>query len=194
MAEKAKIDWRIVVDQIRRGEPTGEETLYSELSGGARFFLQRRLGVLDVEDHVHDVFLIVVQAIRSDALREPERLMGFVRTILYRQLNLAISGRIEARENVDVTDSASRLSSAGPNPEQSAIEAERVEVMQRGMRRMKAGDVEILQRFYVRGQTPETICREMSLSATQFSVRKSRAKAMLSKLVSREGSRRGAGR
>src|SRR5438477_3156807 len=141
MGEKRDIDWRIVVDQIRRGEPAGEETLYRELSGGARLFLQRRLGVTDVEDQVHDVFLIVVQAILNNALREPERLMGFVRTVLYRQLNLAISGRVEARENQDVTDSASRLFSSSPNPEQSAIEAERVQVMQRGMRRMKATDV-----------------------------------------------------
>ena len=81
MPEERNIDWRIVVDQIRRGEAAGEETLYRELSGGARLFLQRRLGVADVEDQVHDVFLIVVEAIRRDALREPERLMGFVRTI-----------------------------------------------------------------------------------------------------------------
>jgi DNA-directed RNA polymerase specialized sigma24 family protein len=185
MPEERNIDWRIVVDQIRRGEAAGEETLYRELSGGARLFLQRRLGVADVEDQVHDVFLIVVEAIRRDALREPERLMGFVRTILLRQLNLAISGRIAARANESVTDTASRLSSSSLDPEQHAIEAERLEAMLRGMRRMKATDVEILKRFYVRGQAPEMICREMSLSHSQFSVRKSRAKALLTKLVSR---------
>jgi RNA polymerase sigma-70 factor, ECF subfamily len=190
MPEKGDIDWRVVVDQIRRGETAGEEALYRELSGGARFFLQRRLGIADVEDRVHDVFLIVVEAIRRDALREPERLMGFVRTILLRQLNLAISGRIAARGNQSVTDTASLLSSSSLDPEQHAIEAERVEVMLRGMRRMKTTDVEILKRFYVRGQSPEMICEEMSLTPSQFSVRKTRAKALLTKLVSRETPRR----
>jgi len=34
----------------------------------------------DLDDKVHDTFLIVVQAIQKGELREPERLMGFVRT------------------------------------------------------------------------------------------------------------------
>jgi len=183
--EKRDIDWRVVVDQIRRGEPVGEETLYRELNGGAALYLQRRLGVTDVEDRVHDVFLIVVDAIRRGTLREPERLMGFVRTILLRQLNLAISGRIAERANQPVSDTSSRLSHSSPNPEQQAIEAERVEVMVRGMRRMKTTDMEILKRFYVRGQTPERICSELALSRSQFGVRKTRAKARLTKLLNR---------
>src|ERR1051326_3281755 len=98
MAAQPEIDWRTVVDQIRSGEAAGAETLYQHLATGARFFLRRRLGTDDVDDRVHDIFLIVVQAIQRGALREPERLVGFVRTILYRELNLEISRLVRARQ------------------------------------------------------------------------------------------------
>jgi DNA-directed RNA polymerase specialized sigma24 family protein len=42
------------------------------------------LGPQDLDDRVHDTFLIVVQAISKGDLREPERLMGFVRTVVRR--------------------------------------------------------------------------------------------------------------
>jgi RNA polymerase sigma-70 factor, ECF subfamily len=91
------VDWKAVVEQIRAGDPTGEETLYRDLAAGSRQFLQRRLGVQDVDDRVHNVFVIVVQAIRRGELREPERLMAFVRTVLIRQVGLAISTLVHTR-------------------------------------------------------------------------------------------------
>jgi len=189
MAEMPQFDWPQVVEQIRRGDPTGEETLYRTLNEGARLFLQRRLGTPDVQDNVHDVFLTVVQAIRRGALREPERLMGFVRTVLYRQLNLAISRIVGARQTASVSDSASQLSNSEPDPEQRVLDRERVETMKRGMKKMKREDVEILTRFYLRGQRPERICDEMALTATQFALRKSRAKALLASLIQLDAKR-----
>ena len=97
MRPETPTDWKTVVEQIRSGDPVGQETLYRDLSSGARLFLQRRLGVQDVEDRVHDIFLIVMDAIQKGTLREPERLMGFVRTVLYRQMNAGISRAVLRR-------------------------------------------------------------------------------------------------
>src|SRR5215471_10586046 len=38
------VDWRTVVERIRDGDPSGQETLYRNLASGARMFLRRRLG------------------------------------------------------------------------------------------------------------------------------------------------------
>ena len=76
MSDQPHVDWRAVVDQIRAGEPAGEEHLYRNFAAGSRIFLQRRLGSQDVQDLVHDMFVIVVETIRRGDLREPERLMG----------------------------------------------------------------------------------------------------------------------
>ena len=98
-----------MVEQIRAGDPAGDEALYRNLASGARLFLQRRLATQDVEDRVHDLFVIVVETIRRGELREPERLMGFVRTVLNRQLNLEISRIIHMRQTSIDLESAGDL-------------------------------------------------------------------------------------
>jgi len=80
----ASPNWRRLVGKICTGDPVGMEELYGVFSRGVRFYLCRQLGPQELEDKVHDTFLIVVQAIRRGELREPDRLMGFVRTIVRR--------------------------------------------------------------------------------------------------------------
>src|SRR5450759_4117228 len=79
-------DWVSLVERIRVGSEDGMTELYRLFSKGIRFYLCRQLGPQELDDKVHDTFLIVVQAIRRDELREPERLMGFIRTIVKRQI------------------------------------------------------------------------------------------------------------
>src|SRR5580700_9237893 len=129
MPEKPQVDWSVVVDQIRQGDPAGEEALYQNLAGGARLFLQRRLGSLDIDDKVHDLFLTIVDAIRRGEIREPERLMGFVRTVLYRLLNQEVSRIIKSRETTAGMEAAGELSGSWPNPEQQTLANEKIALM-----------------------------------------------------------------
>jgi RNA polymerase sigma factor (sigma-70 family) len=177
------VDWKVVVEQIRAGDPVGEEALYRNLAGGARLFLQRRLASQDVEDRVHNVFVIVVQAIRRGELREPERLMGFVRTVLNRQVGLAISGLIRTREQSIPLDSARHLTAPEPSPEDHAVSRQKVALMKRALGEMSHRECEVLTRFYLGEQSPEQIQKEMRLTPTQFNLLKSRAKAKLTDLV-----------
>jgi RNA polymerase sigma-70 factor (ECF subfamily) len=186
MRDQPGPDWKIVVEQIRSGEPLGEEDLYRNLVTGARLFLQRRLGTQDVEDLVHDLFVIVVETIRRGDLREPGRLMGFVRTVLHRQLSLAISRMIHNRETSINLESAADLTAAEPTPEQRAAAHQDAAVMKQVLRKMSARDREVLTRFYLREEPPERIREEMGLTETQFNLIKSRAKARLTELVQRK--------
>jgi RNA polymerase sigma-70 factor (ECF subfamily) len=176
-------DWKVVVQQIRAGEPPGEEDLYRNLASGARLFLQRRLGTQDVEDLVHDLFVIIVETIRRGDLREPERLMGFVRTVLHRQMSLGISRMIHKRETSINLESAAGLTAAEPTPEQSAAAHEKVAVLKQVLKTMSRRDREILTRFYLREEPAEQIQVEMRLTQTQFNLLKSRAKARLTEVV-----------
>lgn len=63
--------WALLVERIRSGETDGMEELYQLFSKGIRFYLCRQLGPQELEDKVHDTFLVVVQAIRRGDLREP---------------------------------------------------------------------------------------------------------------------------
>jgi len=183
MPEKPQVDWKVVVDQIRQGDPAGEEALYQNLVGGARLFLQRRLGTADIDDKVHDLFLTIVDAIRRGEIREPERLMGFVRTVLYRQLNLEVSRLIRSRETTSGIEAADRLSGSGPTPEQQTLAHEKIALMKQVLREMSDRDFEVLARSYLREQPAERICLEMGLTPTQFQLLKSRAKARLADLM-----------
>src|SRR3954447_20897283 len=69
-------EWGTLVSQIKAGDDAGMEQLYKLFSRGIRFYLCRQLGPQELEDKVHDTFLIVVNAIKRGDLREPERLMG----------------------------------------------------------------------------------------------------------------------
>jgi DNA-directed RNA polymerase specialized sigma24 family protein len=76
--------WIELVDRIRAGDPSAMQELYQIFGRGLRLYLCRQLGMQEVEDKIHDTFVVVVQAIRNGELREPERLMGFVRTVARR--------------------------------------------------------------------------------------------------------------
>jgi len=188
--KSSDVDWKAVVERIRQGDPAGQEMLYRNLAAGARLFLRRRLGTQDVDDRVHDLFVTVVEAIRRGELRQPERLMGFVRTILNRQLSLAISRVASARETSADLHSAAHLTASDPTPEDRTRIRQTVTVMKRALEEMNARDLEILVRFYLREQLPEQIRIEMRLTPTQFHLLKSRAKAKLSTLVRRKLARK----
>jgi RNA polymerase sigma-70 factor (ECF subfamily) len=49
-------------------------------------FALMHLGLQDVDDNINDAFVIVVKAILRGDLREPDRLLGFVKTVVRRQL------------------------------------------------------------------------------------------------------------
>src|SRR5437763_1902108 len=91
--------WSRLVDLVRAGDPAGLEELYNVFAKGVRYFLWRQLGPQDLDDKVHDVFLIIMQSIQRGDLREPERLMGYVRTVVRRQVAAHIETAVRARRS-----------------------------------------------------------------------------------------------
>jgi RNA polymerase sigma-70 factor (ECF subfamily) len=170
------IDWASLVERIQTDDPTGMEDLYRVFSHGIRFYLCRQLGVQDLDDRVHDVFLIITQSIKRGDVREPERLMGYVRTVIRRQVASHIEEIVHSRNNHADLDIGLPLSDRRPDPERCAIQNENMDVAMRVLHSLKKRDREVLIRFYLNEQAPEDICRELDLTATQFRLIKSRAK------------------
>ena len=174
--------WSGLVEQIRNGNSSALEQMYHIFSTGIRFYLCRQLGPQDLDDKVHDVFLIIVQSIQKGELREPERLMGYVRTIVRRQVAAQIDDNVKARRNQADLEFGMALSDRHPNPERSAIEHQNGELALRVLNSLPKRDREVLARFYLEEQPPDRICREMGLTQTQFRLVKSRAKARFGEL------------
>jgi RNA polymerase sigma-70 factor, ECF subfamily len=168
--------WAGLVERIHDGEASGMEELYRVFSEGVRFQLWRQLGTQDLDDKVHDVFLIVAAAIRTGELRQPERLMGFVRTVVRRQLANYIDHAVQTRNRLTPLTSACPVAETSPDPERAAIEKQHLDLAMRVLNGVSKKHREILVRFYLREQTADEICREMGITETQFRLLKSRAK------------------
>jgi RNA polymerase sigma-70 factor (ECF subfamily) len=171
------IDWAALVERIKAGDDAGLEFLYSQFSRGIRYYLCRHLGPEELDDRVHDTFLVVVNAIRKGDLREPERLMGFVRTIVRRQVAAYIDQAIQTRRDQTDIESGITVVDGKGDPEQQAIAKQKKDLMKSVLQSLSKKDRDILVRFYLNEESQEKICRDMSLTETQFRLLKSRAKA-----------------
>jgi RNA polymerase sigma factor (sigma-70 family) len=144
------------------------------------------LGPQELDDKVHDTFLIVVNAVQRGDLREPERLMGFVRTIVRRQVAAYIDQAVQTRREQADMDGGAVVADAHSNPEQTAIGKQNEDIMLQVLRSMSSRDRDILMRFYLKEQSQEQICADMNLTETQFRLLKSRAKARFGELGRRK--------
>ncbi len=183
-------DWADLVARIQAEDPRGMEELYGLFSRGVRFYLYRQLGLQELEDKVHDTFLIVVQAIRRGELRDPARLMGFVRTVVRRQVVAYIDSVVQDRREQAALHCGLAVSDGRSDPERDAIARQQTEIMETILRSISRRDREILTRFYIWGQSQEQICAEMGLTDTQFRLLKSRAKSRFGELGKRKLRRR----
>ncbi len=179
-------DWSEIVARIRDGDGAAMEELYAIFAKGIRYFLLRNLGSEDLDDRVHDCFVIVAEAIRKGELRDPARLMGFVRTVVKRQIAANIENAVNKRRSqVEYEESMFSISDWKDDPEQSLLARQRSEIARKVMTGISRRDREILQRFYVDEQPQDQICREMDLTYNQFRLLKSRAKARFGELGKR---------
>lgn len=172
-----------LVERVRRGQPAGLEELYG-LSKNFTFFLMRQLGDEDLLDKVHDIFITVAQAIRADKLRDPERLIPFLTTVTrfytYNQIDRRMHRRRRLGSLDDVNPPDPRI-----NLERTAYAKQRRALAREILRSMPHRDRDVLERFYLAEQSKEEICQEMKLTATQFRLLKSKAKANFAKLGTR---------
>ena len=169
--------------RIHAGDQAAEAELYKVFSRGIRISICRQLGPEELEDNVHDCFVASLEAIRKGQVREPERLMGFVRTIVARKVAGQIEKRVQQRSRYCQIDAdfSSHRGKDGNTPEYLSFEKERYTQARNALAKLPAQQREILTRFYLLEQSKEQICREMNLTDNQFRLSKSRTKAKLTK-------------
>ena len=169
--------WKMLVSRIQAGDPHAVMALYELMNGGVRLMLTRNVASHEIEDRIHNVFVIVLQAIQSNQVKDPERLMGFIWTVTQRQVHRQIGENIRARRSQECRESLAGAS--GREVEGFADSHQQSELMSSALMRLSCNDQEILRRFYIEEQPKELICDDLKLTPDQFRVRKSRAKAKL---------------
>ena len=165
-------DWTDFVARILSGQTDGMEELYQLFSRGIRFYVARQLGSDEVEGRVHDALAAVIHAIRHDEFRDPERLMGFVRTIV--RTHAVAERTVKSAESGEVRQE---------NPEEAVAFHRRIELIDRVLAGLSQRERDILTRFYVREQSQDQICRELNLPETRIRALKSRIKGRFRELL-----------
>jgi RNA polymerase sigma-70 factor, ECF subfamily len=178
----ASSSWSLLVERVRNADPFALQELYDLFSRGIRYYLWRHLGPQDLDDRVHDAFLAVTESIQNGELRHPECLLGFVRTVVRRQVATQIETAVNSRRNRFSHDMLATLHDHRIGPEEAAIQREYQEVAMRLLGSIPERDREVLIRFYLKEQTVGQICSDLDLTDTQFRLIKSRAKARFGKL------------
>ena len=184
-------DWAALVARIQAHDATAVADLYGVFERGFRYYLWRQLGSQDLDDGLHDVFVATLDAICNGDVRQPERLMGYARTIVRRHIAHQIQSRVFARHHRGdiVVALAVRDSS---NPEKAFLDEERSRIAANVLAAMLPRDREILERFYSQEQSAAEIQIAMGMNVTTFRLLKSRAKGRLEqrlRLLARRKSR-----
>ena len=181
-------DWNTeaatIIGLIKTGDSRGEEMLYAVFTGGLRYLAMRKVGHEQADECVHDTFIIMVKRIKEDALREPAALLKYARTILERMIIDIHQERIKWRSDIDFDYLATTHSDDAPTPDQAYESSSRIGIMKRALEHLRPKEREILVRFYIEEQDPETIRSMMNLTENQYRLLKNRSKSKLERITS----------
>ena len=184
--ELSPAQWTSLVARVQAGDSSGMADLYALISRGMRPYLARQLEPQDFQDSVHEIYVDVIHAIRQGQLREPERLMGFVRTVTRRKVAVYIDTAARNRRNHAESGRMYWLASPQQNPELAMISRQQRDLVQWTLAHLTGREADILRRFYLKEESPARIRLEMGLTETQFRLLKWRSKAHFEQLSRRK--------
>ena len=171
-----------VVNGVVLGEPDAESMLYEVVSRAAKLHLCRcGMSSADASDHAHEVYMIVLEAVRAGELRCADALVGFIRTIARRRMAAYIASVARQRAACNIDDISVRDLSR--DPERIAMDDELMGLARRVLDAMRPLERELLRRCYLQEESEAQIRAALGLTETQFRLSKSRAKTRFGKLV-----------
>ncbi|MBI4910627.1 MAG: sigma-70 family RNA polymerase sigma factor [Acidobacteria bacterium] len=168
-----------IVSRIIDGERAAVVELYVLLQGVVAQRLRNRLPSQEPEDLVHELLPAVIEKLRNGNLRQPEALIGYLHSMVRRQVATRILRVVRQRNRTVECVDRHDPSEGVQNPEGQYLRRERLAIIGQGLKRLGNRESDLLTRFYLGGEDLDQICREMGLTPTQFRLLKSRAKAKL---------------
>ena len=180
--------WTNIVERIRDGDSAASEELYARVLRWLKYACRSRLVPDESDDRVQETYLAVVKAIQNGELREPEKLIGFIRVIGHRQYCAYLKRRDKSRSSQAGHEVFEGSSRSRFDPEHDVLGNERRSFAQRVLAQLAPREREILERFYIREESPDCICKKMNLTSNQFRLLKWRAKAKVT-ITARKGLR-----
>lgn len=173
-----------LVHRIAAGDRQAEARLVELHSHGLSYLLKRLSGNPALAEDLHqETFRIVLEKAREGALREPEKLAGFIRGTAK---NLLLAEHRKAARRLEPQEVEQSPEVADPAP--GALAQVLQEEDRRHVRRVLSElpldrDRQLLLRFYIAEEPKEQICEALGLSERQFNVALFRARQRFKQLL-----------
>jgi len=161
----------LLVESIRRGDPSAEERLIVAFQRPVLSMLTARTRDPEASrDLTQDALMAALRAVREGRLREADRLAGFVAGTA-RHLALKYH-RSRRRDPLPLEDA---VEPAGESPTEEYEASERVALVEQALERLEEGERAVLELTWRKGLEPREIAARLGLSGDVVRARKSRA-------------------
>jgi len=168
-------EWSDLLEKVRHGDGLGTVELCKVVSPGIRLYVRKKLGSRDMDDRVHDIFLTLLKGVQRGLVRDPQHLTGFLHAILKRHVALAIQKR--SPDYIEEMQIHRRvLAPSAVSPEDIPGFGQQVELIRGVLASLSERQREVLVHFYVNGESPEQICRQLCLTEDELKLIRSRVK------------------
>ena len=158
---ESSVDWLALVLKVKSDDPEGRDELHRLFSRGIRFYLNRRLGLQQLDARVQETFTFLVNAIKREELNEHKPFISLVRAIVLQQ--------VAAYCDEDLQNLGQQVAES---PGRKTTDLQNIDRMVTVLKSMAPRDREALTRFYFHEQTQARICEEMQFDVTQFLLRR----------------------
>lgn len=176
-----------LVERILDGDQRAEEDLVGRFSHGVSVMLRHLAGDPHLADDLHqETFRVVLEKARGGAIREPEKLAGFVRSTAK---NLLLTHRRkQARYGSLGGEAERRLPARQLDRMLQEEEARQVRKLLGELRFDR--DRQLLVRFYLSDDSKHEICRDLEVDPDRFNRVLHRARVRLREVWERSEKRR----
>jgi len=173
-----------LVGRIIAGDSAAEEELVRRYSKGVAIIIDQVVRNRSVaEDLSQDTFRIVLEKVRREELREPERLSGFVCSTAR---NNAIA-HIRRTRRLEAIGEAEHIPDPAPSQLDEVLREEKAKAVRQMITELKQRrDRELIFRYYIAEEDKETICRDLGLTRAQFNNVISRATSRFKEIYERK--------
>ncbi len=154
--------------RIHAGSHEAEDELFQRYRRGVSVIINNYLrNATDIEELVHETFIIAVKKIRRGEIREPEKLSGFVCGIAKKLAHVRF--RKSQRETLTDIDEMGRAVDPERGPLEQLLLKEQAEIVRQVIGELRMDrDRQIITRFYLIDEDKESICASLGLTSAHF--------------------------
>ena len=173
-----------LVALVKQGDRAAETEMIERYSRGLRFLLRRKTRDTTLtEDFLQETWAIALVKIRDNGLDNPERLAGYLCGIA-NNLALGEIRRVNRQRTSVNSEIVALIPDESSNPFRLVSRAEVCKQVRSLLEELtKERDREILERFYVREEDKDSICKRLDVDGLHFNRVLYRARQRLKSVI-----------